>query len=201
MPPAARITDLTAHGVPLAPGPGSTNVMIGGLPAWRAVGDQHACPMSSPAGPDGVGLVIKGSASVLINNMQACRMGDVVLESPGLACGPANQIVSGSPTVMIGDNIYQAMSAAKKAASAFLGLGGEIQGEGPSLDWIRIHLVDQAGEPYAPEPLHAVTTDGKQHEVEISCGQLFSQIPGGQCKFTFPKFYDAIRDWMPDSKE
>ena len=35
--PAARITDMTAHGSPLAPGPGSTTVLIGGLPAWRGM--------------------------------------------------------------------------------------------------------------------------------------------------------------------
>jgi len=36
--PAARITDPTAHMMtPLTPGPGSFNVMIGFLPAWRGV--------------------------------------------------------------------------------------------------------------------------------------------------------------------
>jgi len=36
--PAARLTDPTAHMMtPLAPGPGSLNVMIGFLPAWRGV--------------------------------------------------------------------------------------------------------------------------------------------------------------------
>jgi uncharacterized Zn-binding protein involved in type VI secretion len=39
MPPAARVTDPTAHPLPpgLGPGPGSPNVFIGNLPAWRAV--------------------------------------------------------------------------------------------------------------------------------------------------------------------
>jgi len=37
MPAAVRVTDSTAHGFPLNPGPGSTNVIIGWLPAWRAV--------------------------------------------------------------------------------------------------------------------------------------------------------------------
>lgn len=37
MPPAVRVTDSTAHGFPLSPGPGSTNVIIGWKPAWRAV--------------------------------------------------------------------------------------------------------------------------------------------------------------------
>ncbi|WP_204262690.1 PAAR domain-containing protein [Methylobacterium sp. BTF04] len=37
--PAARILDPVAHPLPpiLQPGPGSFNVMIGGLPAWRGV--------------------------------------------------------------------------------------------------------------------------------------------------------------------
>jgi uncharacterized Zn-binding protein involved in type VI secretion len=37
MPFAARVTDMTSHSPPLAPGPGSTNVFIGFLPAWRAL--------------------------------------------------------------------------------------------------------------------------------------------------------------------
>lgn len=34
---AARLTDPTEHGMPLQPGPGSPNIVIGFLPAWRAV--------------------------------------------------------------------------------------------------------------------------------------------------------------------
>ena len=103
MPPAARITDPTTHGMPLAPGPGSVNVLIGGLPAWRAMIDQHACPAVSISGADGVGMVMLGSPTVLINFMMACRMGDIVTEIPGLALGPVNPIIMGEPTVMIGE--------------------------------------------------------------------------------------------------
>lgn len=102
MPPAARITDSTTHGAPLAPGPGSPNVLIGNLPAWRAMIDQHACPAVSISGADGVGMVMMGSPTVLINNMMACRLGDIVVEIPGLAMGPANPIIMGEMTVMIG---------------------------------------------------------------------------------------------------
>ena len=37
--PAARVTDSVSHPLPpvLSPGPGSLNVLIGGLPAWRGV--------------------------------------------------------------------------------------------------------------------------------------------------------------------
>jgi uncharacterized Zn-binding protein involved in type VI secretion len=103
VPPAARITDPTTHGMPLAPGPGSTDVMIGGLPAWRALIDQHACPAVSISGADGVGMVMIGSPTVLIDFMMACRAMDIVMEIPGLALGPVNPILMGEPTVMIGE--------------------------------------------------------------------------------------------------
>lgn len=35
--PAARVTDPTMHGPPLNPGPGSPDVLIGGLQAWRGL--------------------------------------------------------------------------------------------------------------------------------------------------------------------
>ncbi len=106
MPPAARLGDETSHGTPLAPGPGSFNVLIGGQPAWRAEIDQHMCPAVNITGADGDGSVLMGSPTVLINGMMACRMGDVVVEKPGLALGPANPILMGCPTVMIGEAAF-----------------------------------------------------------------------------------------------
>ena len=103
MPFAARITDPTIHGAPTAPGPGSANVLIGGLPAWRAMIDQHACPAVSISGADGIGSVLKGSLTVFINNQMACRMMDIIVEKPGLAMGPVNPIAMGCPTVDIGE--------------------------------------------------------------------------------------------------
>lgn len=103
MPPAARLTDPTVHGSPLAPGTGSPDVFIGFLPAWRAMVDQHACPAVSASGPDIGGSVKMGSPTVFINGQMATRMGDIVVEVPGLALGPANPIAMGCPTVIIGD--------------------------------------------------------------------------------------------------
>ncbi len=161
--PAARITDTVAHPLPpvLMPGPGSMNVFIGFLPAWRgmllaAVGalqaaktvadtaiktaeaatlaaagtpgapaakvaeeatktatlasmgsaisgasagaDKHLCTTPLPIPPHGIGVVITGSATVVINNLPACRMGDTILE----AIGPPNTITKGETTVIIG---------------------------------------------------------------------------------------------------
>jgi uncharacterized Zn-binding protein involved in type VI secretion len=94
--PAARIGDLTSHGTPLAPGPGSTNVLIGGRFAWRAGVDFHACPLFNGPSPHVGGVVLMGSPTVLINGLFAARQGDVVGE------GPPNTIVLGEMTVLIG---------------------------------------------------------------------------------------------------
>ncbi len=161
--PAARITDNVIHPLPpiLTPGPGSFNVLIGFLPAWRGIppaaaaalqaaktasdttlqaaaaattaamgtpgapaakaaeeaaktaalsamssaitsasagADIHACTTPLPIPPHGPGVVIDGSATVMINNLPASRMGDTVLE----ALGPPNKIAKGEMTVIIG---------------------------------------------------------------------------------------------------
>jgi uncharacterized Zn-binding protein involved in type VI secretion len=97
MPPAARMTDTTSHGTPLAPGPGSPNVLIGGMPAWRATADFHTCPLVTGVVPHVGGVVAMGSTTVLINNLPAARQGDMIVES-----GPPNSIALGEMTVMIG---------------------------------------------------------------------------------------------------
>jgi uncharacterized Zn-binding protein involved in type VI secretion len=96
MPLAARVGDLTSHGTPLGPGPGSFNVLIGGQPAWRVGSDVHTCPLVTGV-PHVGGVVPIGSFTVLINNLFAARQGDMVLEA-----GPPNTIIMGCPTVMIG---------------------------------------------------------------------------------------------------
>jgi uncharacterized Zn-binding protein involved in type VI secretion len=67
------------------------------MPAWRAGGDIHSCPLVSGVVPHVGGSVAVASATVLINGMPAARQGDVVVES-----GPPNTISLGCPMVMIG---------------------------------------------------------------------------------------------------
>lgn len=95
--PAARMGDTTSHGVPLSGSPGSPNVLIGKMPAWRAMMDFSTCPLTSGAAPHVGGTVMKGSTSVLINKMPAVRMGDKVVEA-----GPPNTIAKGCTSVLIG---------------------------------------------------------------------------------------------------
>ncbi|MCP5049698.1 MAG: hypothetical protein GY940_21185 [bacterium] len=100
MPLAARVGDMTGHATPLGPGPGSIDVLIGGMPAWRATMDMHACPQAVPGTPPVPhvgGVVALGSTSVLINGVPAARKDDMIMES-----GPPNTISAGCPTVMIG---------------------------------------------------------------------------------------------------
>jgi uncharacterized Zn-binding protein involved in type VI secretion len=101
MPPAARVGDRTAHGTPLTPAKppgGSLDVIIENQPAWLATVDIHTCPLVNGTVPHVGGVVVKGSTSVLINNMPAVRMNDSVVETGG---GP-NQISSGAKMVVIG---------------------------------------------------------------------------------------------------
>jgi uncharacterized Zn-binding protein involved in type VI secretion len=95
--PAARVGDQTSHGTPLAPGPGAPTVSIGGLPAWRAGSDTHACPLVDGLKPHVGGVVAVGSVTVLIGGLPAARQGDLVVE-----VGAPNAIALGAPTVLIG---------------------------------------------------------------------------------------------------
>jgi hypothetical protein len=60
--------------------------------------DIHSCVTPSPVPPHGPGVVIDGSATVMINNLPACRLGDTIIEP----LGPPNKITKGEPTVIIG---------------------------------------------------------------------------------------------------
>lgn len=96
--PAARVTDMhlcpmVTPGVPPVPHVGgpilppcAVTVITGGLPQAR-VTDQAVC-----VGPTDV--IVKGSATVLVNDLPAARIGDT------FAHGGA--VVSGYPTVLIG---------------------------------------------------------------------------------------------------
>ncbi len=100
MPPAARVGDPENHGTPLAPGPGSPDVLIGGKPAWRAFVDFAACPMTCPGTPPPPhvgGVVVDGEPTVLINGFPAATEGDKIPESCTM-----NGIKKGEKSVDIG---------------------------------------------------------------------------------------------------
>lgn len=57
----------------------------------------NACPIVKLLVPDGIGVVIMPSQTVLINKMGACRVGDMIQEVTSV-----NAIAQGLPTVIIG---------------------------------------------------------------------------------------------------
>ena len=89
--PAALAAEQAAKTAALA-------AMGAAISAAGALSDIHMCATPSPLPPHGPGVVIDGSATVMINNMPACRRGDTLLE----AIGPPNKIVAGCVTVTIG---------------------------------------------------------------------------------------------------
>jgi uncharacterized Zn-binding protein involved in type VI secretion len=94
--PAAYIGSVTQHGTPLV-GVGSSNVTINGRAAWLA-GAPHAC---AAHGPEMVGM---GSETVQINSRRAVRANDGGTQAGDFlqGAGPPDQIMQGSPNVVIG---------------------------------------------------------------------------------------------------
>ena len=98
---AAEAATKAAGGTPAAPvakaaeiatKAASAATMATAIASSAGLADKHACVLH------GVGVVINGSQTVLINGLPACRMRDSILE----VRGPFNKIVRGCPTVFIG---------------------------------------------------------------------------------------------------
>ena len=70
------------------------------MSAIAGITDIHNCPQPSGPIPHGPGVVTKGSKSVFINGLPACREGDKIFEAAG---GP-DPIKLGCQTVLIGDD-------------------------------------------------------------------------------------------------
>lgn len=103
----AEAATLAAAGTPGAPAAlaaeqaakaAAATAMSSAVTAAAGGADIHTCATPLPIPPHGPGLVIDGSATVLINGLPACRVGDTVLE----ALGPPNKITTGEFTVIIG---------------------------------------------------------------------------------------------------
>ena len=74
--------------------------MSAAMSAMAGMADMHVCPIPVPVPPHGPGFVTKGSKSVFINKLPACRKDDKVFE----AAGGSDPIAMGCPTVLIGDD-------------------------------------------------------------------------------------------------
>ena len=75
-------------------------------PAAR-LGDMHSCPLVTGLVPHVGGIIVQGSATVLIGGMPAARLGDqaVCVGPPDvLVVGSATVLVDGMPAVRLGDS-------------------------------------------------------------------------------------------------
>jgi uncharacterized Zn-binding protein involved in type VI secretion len=104
---AARVATIATIGTPAFPAAKAaeetvkaTTAAAMGATVLAAAGtaDVHTCSTPLPLPPHGPGVVVNGSASVRINGLPACRLGDTIVE----AVGPPNTIAGGEPTVRIG---------------------------------------------------------------------------------------------------
>lgn len=92
--PAARITDMTAHGGMITLG--SPTTLIGGMPASR-IGDLHTCPMVTVAVPHVGGPIVLGAFNVLVGGPPQARLTDMCT-----CVGPPSLVVLGSFTTLVG---------------------------------------------------------------------------------------------------
>jgi len=108
------------------------------LSGFAGVSDIHVCPVPTPAPPHGPGVVVNGSATVLINNVPACADGCTVLE----ALGGADRIGRGEQTVLIGGTAT--LSKLCPAIAALAGMSPEERAAAEAAILARMDPVDPA---------------------------------------------------------
>lgn len=92
--PAARLSDVTAHGGTVVVG--CPTVLINNLPAAR-IGDNHVCPMVTGVVPHVGGPFVLGSFTVIVGGVPQSRVMDMLI-----CVGPPDMLANGSPNVMVG---------------------------------------------------------------------------------------------------
>ena len=74
------IGNMTLHGKPLSPGPGSPNTLVRGRSVWRVGFDFHSCPIADPK-PHVGGVILLGRKRILSGNFQVAFKGDLIFEA------------------------------------------------------------------------------------------------------------------------
>ena len=114
--PAANIA--YTEGIKAAAAAAASAVMA----SMASLSDMHTCPIPVPA-THGPGFVTRGSSTVNIGNLPAARQNDRVFE----ACGGADPIAMGCPTVNIGDGgVSGAFGLARNASTSPTAIGFEL---------------------------------------------------------------------------
>lgn len=109
MPPAARVTDPVLHPLPplLQPGPGSPNVLIGFLPAWRGV-------------PAAVATALQAAKKISDTTIQVAQAATLAAAgTPGApAAKAAEETVKGTAAASMGSTITSSAMGADIHACA-----------------------------------------------------------------------------------
>lgn len=94
MRPAARVTDTVAHPIPpvLVPGPGAITVLIGGLPAWRAL---------NPAAAAGL-VAAKAASEAIVMTAEASAVASAGVPIVGAAARVAAETAKGAAAASMG---------------------------------------------------------------------------------------------------
>ena len=141
-PPAARLMDATAHGDPLKPGPCSSDVFIGGKPAWRALSPAMAKQLADLAKKALKSATKAGAALTEADRAKhmkdladaAADMAKLMAATDQHACtvvkllipdgngvvikGSSNVMINGLPACRVGDPIQEITSVNSIAAGA-----------------------------------------------------------------------------------
>ena len=131
---AARFLDATAHGDPLKPGTCSPDVIIGGMPAWRALDPAAAAALlelakdaAESAAKAGAALTEADRAKHMDDLADAAeKMAEIMASTDQHACtvvkllipdgngvvtkGSSNVIINGLPACRVGDPIQEITS-------------------------------------------------------------------------------------------
>jgi len=164
--PAARVGDPTAHGGTILP-PGEPMVLIGGMPA-AFMGSMHVCPAVNPGvpPPPHVGMnIIATGVTVLIGGKPAARMGDTAI-----CAGPPATIVSGCPTVLIGDG------GGGGGGGAGSGQKGDKKDDTDSKEDKEDHYLDVKFTDKAGKPVVGVAYKAKDPESKESQGAIYGKV-------------------------
>lgn len=127
MPPAARLSDQTAHVMtPLAPGPGCLTVTVGFKPAWRSL-------------PSGMASAVEGISNAMDSFMKKPQMtpadatADLIQISGKLVAGAAAAATAGAPQVVAAaSGALVAMNATNVALTATWTAASAVPGGQPA---------------------------------------------------------------------
>jgi len=163
MPAAARVNDLTSHATPLGPGPGSSNVFIGRLPAWRAL-------------PAGVGAGLETASQAMSGLMSAPTLTPIdataqlaqaqagLTQSAGAAAAQGNATAVGATSAA-----FATLTATNAALTATYTAAAAVPGGAPAAAVAYTEGIKAAAAAAASAAVSALAAMADMHNCPIPC--------------------------------